>query len=71
MCELIRRHQPGATIVVGGHIAAREGLEQMIDADLIVRGEGIRWFQRYLGQDDTAPIRHPKALSGFGSRIMG
>jgi hypothetical protein len=71
MCELIRRHQPGATIVVGGHIAAREGLEQMIDADIIVRGEGIRWFQRYLGQDDSAPIRHPMALSGFGSRIMG
>ncbi|MCM2359835.1 MAG: cobalamin-dependent protein [Geobacteraceae bacterium] len=71
MCELIRRHQPGATIVVGGHIANKEGLEQLIDADLIVRGEGIRWFQRYLGQNDRAPIKHPMALSGFGSRIMG
>jgi radical SAM superfamily enzyme YgiQ (UPF0313 family) len=71
MCELIRRHQPGATIVVGGHIANKGGLEQLIDADLIVRGEGIRWFQRYLGQDDRAPIKHPLALSGFGSRIMG
>ena len=71
MCELIRRYQPGATIVVGGHIANKEGLDQLIDADLIVRGEGIRWFQRYLGQDDRAPIKHPTALSGFGSRIMG
>jgi len=43
----------------------------MVDADLIVRGEGIRWFQRYLGQDDQAAIKHPLALSGFGSRIMG
>lgn len=71
MCELIRRYQPGATIVVGGHVANKEGLDQLIDADLIVRGEGIRWFQRYLGQDDQAPIKHPMALSGFGSRIMG
>ena len=71
MCELIRQYQPTATIVVGGHITNKEGLDQMIDVDLIVRGEGIRWFQRYLGQNDQAPIKHPAALSGFGSRIMG
>ncbi|HLO26867.1 MAG TPA: cobalamin-dependent protein, partial [Geobacteraceae bacterium] len=71
MCALIRRHQPRATIVVGGHIANKEGLEQLIDADLIVRGEGIRWFRRFLGQDDQAPVKHPAVLSGFGSRIMG
>jgi len=71
MCELIRKYQPGATIVVGGHIANKEGLDQLINADLIIRGEGIRWFQRYLGQDDRAPIKHPMVLSSFGSRIMG
>jgi hypothetical protein len=71
MCELIRRHQPGATIVIGGHITGREGLDQLIDADHIVRGEGIRWFQRYLGQDDKTPVKHPLTLSGFGARIMG
>ncbi|MBN1613214.1 MAG: cobalamin-dependent protein [Deltaproteobacteria bacterium] len=71
MCELIRRHRPGATIVIGGHISGKEGLDRLIDADHIVHGEGIRWFQRYLGQDDKAPIRHPMALSGFGARIMG
>ncbi len=71
MCKLIRQHQPRATIVIGGHIANKEGLDRMIDSDLIVRGEGIRWFQRYLSQDDQAPIKHPAALSGFGSRIMG
>ncbi|MHB8769753.1 MAG: B12-binding domain-containing radical SAM protein [Syntrophales bacterium] len=71
MCELIRRHQPGAQIVIGGHIASREGLAAIVDADHIVRGEGVRWFQRYLGQDDRTPIRHPRALSAFGSRIMG
>lgn len=71
MCELIRHYQPGTTIVIGGHIANKEGLDQMIDADLIVRGEGIRWFQRYLGQDDRTPIKHPAAFSGFGSKTMG
>jgi len=71
MCQLIRQHQPAARIVVGGHITGKKDLDQMIDADMIVRGEGIRWFQRYLGQDDKAPIRHAMALSGFGGRIMG
>jgi len=71
MCEMIRRYQPGATIVVGGHIANKEELDKLIDVDQIVRGEGIRWFQRYLGQNDQAPVKHPKVLSGFGSRTMG
>ena len=71
MCRLIRRHQPGATIVIGGHISNKEGLRELIDADHIVRGEGIRWFQRYLGQDDRGPIKHPLAISGFGGRTMG
>ena len=71
MCELIRQHQPAATIVIGGHIANKEGIDGIIDADVIVRGEGIRWFQRYLAQDDKAPIKHPMTISGFGTRIMG
>jgi radical SAM superfamily enzyme YgiQ (UPF0313 family) len=71
MCELIRRHQPAATIVIGGHISNKEGLDRIVDADLIVRGEGIRWFQRYLRQDDRASIKHPLAISGFGGKMMG
>jgi len=71
MCELIRSHQPDAVIVIGGHITNKEGLDRIVDADHIVRGEGIRWFQRYLGQDDRAPIIHPLAISGFGGRTMG
>ena len=71
MCELIRQRQPDAVIVIGGHITNKEGLAEIIEADHIVRGEGIRWFQRYLGQDDQAPIIHPLAISGFGGRMMG
>ncbi len=71
MCALIRRILPDAKIVVGGHIANLSGLSDMIDADFIVKGDGIRWFREYLGQDRDAPIRHPSVFSGFGSRTLG
>jgi radical SAM superfamily enzyme YgiQ (UPF0313 family) len=71
MCELIRQHRPNARIVVGGHIAGKDNLLEAIDADEIVRGDGIRWFRRYLGEDENAAVRHPAVLSGFGGRIMG
>ncbi|MCK8601321.1 B12-binding domain-containing radical SAM protein [Desulfoferrobacter suflitae] len=71
MCAIIRRERPEATIVVGGHVAAREDLHQIIDADHIVRGDGIAWLRKFLGQDETQPVRHPAVLSGFGARIMG
>lgn len=71
MCELIRRYQPDATIVVGGHISNKGGLDETIDADHIVKGDGITWFRQFLGQDVNAPVKHPMAYSAFGTRIMG
>ena len=71
MCEVIREHRPGATIVVGGHIAGREGLDRIIDADHIVKGDGISWFRKFLGENDKAPVRHPMVYSGFGARMLG
>lgn len=71
MCELIRQHCPQALIVVGGHVANAPDLQNRIDADVIVRGDGIRWFRKFLGAAIDAPIRHPSALSGFDGRIMG
>lgn len=71
MCELIRRYQPRATIVVGGHVTNKGNIRDIVDADFICKGEGVRWFRRYLGQDEDAPIRHPMIQSGFGSRIVG
>jgi len=71
MCELIRRRQPTARIVIGGHIANMPGLDQKIDADHIVRGEGVRWMRQYLGEDTDQPINHPRILSGIGTRTMG
>jgi len=71
MCRIIRHERPGATIVVGGHVASRRDLPEIIDADHIVRGDGIAWFRSFLGQDENLPVRHPAVLSGFGSRILG
>ena len=71
MCRLVREHQPGASIVVGGHVANLPGLGQQVDTDHIVRGEGISWMRRYLGEDVAAPVRHPRVLSGVGARTMG
>ena len=71
MCELIRRHLPQAQILVGGHVANLPGLVSRIDADHIVRGEGVRWMRLYLGQDPNAPVKHPHLSSGLGARSMG
>src|SRR3990167_8193212 len=51
MCSLVREYLPHATIVVGGHIANAQRLQERIDADHIVRGEGVRWFRQFLGED--------------------
>ena len=71
MCRLVRETLPKATIVVGGHVAAIPGLEYMVDADHIVKGEGVRWMRSFLGEDPTQPIKHPPISSGFGHRVMG
>ena len=71
MCRLIRQYQPDATIVVGGHISNKGGIDKTIDADHIVRGDGVKWFRRFLGQAVDAPVKHPMAYSAFGARTMG
>ena len=71
MCRMTRELSPHSVIVVGGHVAATPGIETMIDADHIVRGEGVSWMRRYLGEDENAPIRHPAIVSGIETRIMG
>jgi hypothetical protein len=71
MCRMVRELSPHSVIVVGGHLAALPNLEKIIDADHIVRGEGIAWMRSYLGEDEQAAIRHPAIVSGFQTRIMG
>ncbi|MFZ4775967.1 MAG: B12-binding domain-containing radical SAM protein [Terrimicrobiaceae bacterium] len=71
MCRLIRKHQPQAKIIIGGHISGLPGLQERTGADYVVRGEGVRWFREFLGDDLSAPIRHPRIVSGIGTRTMG
>jgi len=71
MCRMVRKLSPPSRIVVGGHVTAIPGIEKLIDADHIVRGEGVSWMRRYLGEDEDAPIKHPPIVSGLRTRIMG
>ncbi|MEO8679505.1 MAG: radical SAM protein [Vicinamibacterales bacterium] len=71
MCRLVRAHSPHSTIVVGGHVAAIPGIERMIDADHIVKGEGVAWLRAFLGEEADRPIAHPLIPSSFGFRLMG
>ncbi len=71
MCRMTRELSPHSTIVVGGHVSAIPGVERILDADHIVKGDGIAWMRRYLGEDADAPIRHPALSSGFSLRVMG
>ena len=71
MCRIVREVSPKSTIVIGGHVAAVPGIEKMIDADHIVRGDGISWMRRFLGEDENAPIQHPEIVSGYDVRSLG
>ena len=71
MCRLVREHSPKSIVVVGGHVAAIPGIERILDADHIVKGEGIRWFREFLGEPVDRPIEHPVIASSFGFRLMG
>jgi len=71
MCKMVRRISPHSKIVIGGHVAAIPGVENLVDADFIVRGDGIAWMRRFLGEDEAAPIRHPEIVSGFDARTLG
>ena len=71
MCRMVRQLSPDSVIVVGGHVAAIPGIEYLIDADHVVKGDGISWMRRYLGEDPEAPIRHPEIISAFGHRAAG
>jgi radical SAM superfamily enzyme YgiQ (UPF0313 family) len=71
MCRLARRLSPESVIVVGGHVTAIPGIEQMVDADHYVKGDGISWMRAYLGEDVNAPVRHPRIVSGFDVHTMG
>jgi radical SAM superfamily enzyme YgiQ (UPF0313 family) len=71
MCRIVRRVSPRSTIVIGGHVAAIPGIEKLVDADHVVKGDGVAWMRNFLGEDASAPIEHPEIVSGFEARTLG
>jgi radical SAM superfamily enzyme YgiQ (UPF0313 family) len=71
MAELVREHAPDAEIILGGHGAAVENIESQIPCDHAVKGEGIRWMRRHLGQNPDAPFVHPALPSTERQSIFG
>lgn len=71
MARLVRLHAPGARIILGGHGAAIERIESLVDCDHVVRGEGIRGLRAILGQDPGAPVVHPVLPSVERQSILG
>ena len=71
MARIVREKAPRTEIILGGHGAAIEGVEELIDCDHVVNGEGIRWMREHLGQDPDAPIRHPALPSAEWMSILG
>lgn len=71
MCRMVRELSPESTIVIGGHVAAIPDVHERLDADHIVRGDGISWMREFLGEDVKAAVHHPHIISGFDVRTMG
>jgi len=71
MCRLVRRYQPSARIVIGGHLAAFPEVGRRLDVDHVVQGEGVRWLRTYLGESPDSPLRHPVVRSALRPRTLG
>ncbi|MBI5537643.1 MAG: cobalamin B12-binding domain-containing protein [Deltaproteobacteria bacterium] len=71
MARLVRLQLPSARIVLGGHGAAIEGVESLIECDHVAKGEGIRWMRAFLGEDTDGPIHHPNLVSAENKHIYG
>lgn len=71
MARLVRELSPGTEIILGGHGAAIEGVEELIPCDHVVRGEGIAWMRQYIGQDPNAPFVHPAIPSTDMQMVFG
>jgi radical SAM superfamily enzyme YgiQ (UPF0313 family) len=71
MARLVRKHLPSARIILGGHGASIEGVEDLIDCDYVAKGEGIRWMRAFLGEDVDRPVNHPSLVSAENKHIYG
>jgi len=59
MARHVRKHHPEITIILGGYGAAIPDVREMVPADDICTGEGVRWLREYFGEDPERPLKHP------------
>jgi hypothetical protein len=61
MIPLIRKHAPGAKIILGGYGTVLPDEVLAPFADTICREEGVRFLRRLFGEPLDRPVRHPHA----------
>lgn len=71
MAEIVREESPGTKIIMGGHGTRIPDIEELVDADYYIRGEGIHQLRKLFGEDVDAPIQHPVVNAADHKRILG
>ncbi len=71
MAEIVREVSPTTKIILGGHGTRIPDIENLIDADIAIKGEGISQLRKLFGEDVNAPIKHPAMPASDHNRILG
>ena len=71
MAEIVREVAPSTKIILGGHGTRIPDIEESIDCDFAIKGEGIYQLRELFGEDKNSPIKHPVMLSADNRRILG
>ncbi len=71
MAKLVREHAPRARIILGGHGAAVENIEELVDCDHVCRGEGVGFLRELFKEQPVERYRHPLVYSAMNRHVMG
>ena len=71
MTRVIRQLSPKSKIILGGHGVNIPNIEEMIDHDIICKGEGVYFLRELFGENVHKPIKHPLEYSSFNRQVMG
>lgn len=71
MAEIVREVSPNTKIILGGHGTRIPDIQDKIDCDHVITGEGIKPLRRLFGEPENAPIKHPALSSADHKRILG
>lgn len=71
MAEIVREAAPSTKIILGGHGTRIPDIENLIECDYVMPGEGIRQLRELFGEDVDAPIKHPVMEAAIHKKILG